>query len=247
MDYILTTQNLTKKFKDQFAVNDINISIRQGEIYGLVGRNGAGKTTLMKMICGLSNPTTGTVCLFPNENKIDKVKNDYSKLGSLIETPGFFENISGYDNLMIKACCTDVVDKDEHRNKVLSLVGLINVKKKKVKKYSLGMKQRLGVAMALVGEPEFLILDEPINGLDPQGIAEMRALISRLNKEFNITVLISSHILEELLKLATFFCIIENGKIVYEKSSEELEMECRQKNISLEQLYFQITGGGGNA
>lgn len=101
--------------------------------------------------------------------------------------------------------------------------------------------------MALVGEPEFLILDEPINGLDPQGIAEMRALISRLNKEFNITVLISSHILEELLKLATFFCIIENGKIVYEKSSEELEMECRQKNISLEQLYFQITGGGGNA
>lgn len=240
MDYILTTQNLKKKYKDQLAVNDISMSIKQGEICGIVGRNGAGKTTLMKMISGLCNPTTGTICLFPN--KKDTPSNDYSKIGSLIESPGFFENLSGYDNLMLKACCTDISDKNEHINKLLSLVGLTNVKKKKVKKYSLGMKQRLGVAMALVGEPEFLILDEPINGLDPQGIAEMRELIDKLNKEFNITVLISSHILEELLKLATFMCIIEKGKILYEKTSEELEMECVQKNISLEQLYFQITG-----
>lgn len=243
MNNILVTNKLTKAYGEQMAVKDVDMSINQGEIYGLVGRNGAGKTSLMKMICGLSNPTSGKFSLFGNESGKNSKADLFSQVGSLIETPGFFENMSAYDNLLLKFYCTNIQNKKEHIDTLLKLVDLHNVGKKKVKNYSLGMKQRLGVAMALVGNPKLLILDEPINGLDPQGIAEMRNLILKLNKENKITVIISSHILVELSKFVTSYGILEQGQLIYENSSVKLEEECKKKNVTLEEFYFQITGG----
>lgn len=243
MNNILVTNKLTKAYGEQMAVKDVNIIINQGEIYGLVGRNGAGKTSLMKMISGLSNPTSGKFSLFGNENSKHSNADLFSQVGSLIETPGFFGTMSAYDNLLLKSCCTNIQNKKEHIDTLLKLVDLHNVGKKKVKNYSLGMKQRLGVAMALIGNPKLLILDEPINGLDPQGIAEMRKLILKLNKENKITVIISSHILDELSKLVTSYGILEQGQLIYENSSAKLEEECKKKNVTLEEFYFQITGG----
>lgn len=246
MNNIVETDKLTKKFGKQTAVKEVNINIRKGEIYGLVGRNGAGKTSFMKIISGLSHPTSGSFSLFEMECYKVASKNLYTKIGSLIETPGFFENMSAHDNLLLKAYCTQIEDKKKHITQLLELVDLQNAGKKKVKNFSLGMKQRLGVAMALVGNPKLLILDEPINGLDPQGIAEMRDLILKLNKEYQITVIISSHILEELSKMVTSYGILDHGKLIYQNSKEGLEKECKQKGISLEEFYFQITGGKRN-
>ncbi len=244
MENIVITNNLTKKFGEQIAVNNVSISIQKGEIYGLVGRNGAGKTSLMKMLSGLSHPTSGKFSLFGNEYGTSTALNNnlFLKVGNLIENPGFFENMTAYDNLMLKAYCTEIEDKEKHINQWLDLVDLQNSGKKKVKNFSLGMKQRLGVAMALIGNPKLLILDEPINGLDPQGIAEMRDIILELNKEYQITVIISSHILEELSKIVTSYGIIDHGKLVYENSKEGMEKECREKGIDLEDFYFNITG-----
>lgn len=246
VDNILITNKLTKQFGKQIAVKEINVIISQGEIYGLVGRNGAGKTTFMKMISGLSHPTGGNFSLFGKEYSGVQNAELYFQVGSLIETPGFFENMSAYENLLLKAYCTDIANKDAHINQLLELVDLQNVGKKKVKNFSLGMKQRLGVAMALVGKPKLLILDEPINGLDPQGIAEMRDVILKLNREYQITVIISSHILEELSKIVTSYGILDKGELIYENSNEGLEKECLEKGISLEEFYFQITGGKRN-
>lgn len=246
MNNIVVTNKLTKKYGKQTAVEEVNIVIQEGEIYGLVGRNGAGKTSFMKIISGLSHPTSGSFSLFGVECCRASDKNFYTKVGSLIETPGFFENMSAYDNLLLKAYCAQIENKKKHIVQLLELVDLQNVGKKKVKNFSLGMKQRLGVAMALVGNPKLLILDEPINGLDPQGIAEMRDLILKLNKEYQITVIISSHILEELSKMVTSYGILDHGNLIYQNSKEGLVKECQKEGISLEDFYFQITGGKRN-
>lgn len=200
MEYLLTTNAVTKQYGKQKAVNAVNIHIPQGAIYGLIGRNGAGKTTLLRMISGLAAPTEGDISLFGMTGR--EMNDSMSRIGSLIETPGTYPNLSAFDNLKLK-CLAMGIRKKNAIPELLETVGLRNAGKKKVKNFSLGMKQRLGIALALVGNPDLVILDEPINGLDPQGIAEVRETIFRLNKEKRITFMISSHILEELSKIAT--------------------------------------------
>ena len=222
-EIILKTNNLTKKYKDFVALDKINIEIDKGDIYGLIGRNGAGKTTLMKIITTLSNKTSGGFTLF-NHNDNDLIETK-KRIGSLIENPAFFPNLSAYDNLKYYAIQKGITNY-EQINESLKLLGLEDAKKKKFKNFSLGMKQRLGIAFAILDNPDFIILDEPINGLDPIGISDLRDTFKKLNKERNITILISSHILSELYLLATRFCIIEKGKVVKELTKEELDIEC---------------------
>lgn len=224
-DMILTTTGLTKKFGNKLAVDDVSINIRKGAIYGLIGMNGAGKTTIMKMISGLIKPTSGDFKYygFGEDNKLA-----FSRIGALIEAPAIYPNLSAFDNLMIKCLAYGINDK-KYINDKLALVGLGDVGKKKAGRFSLGMKQRLGIALALVGDPDLLLLDEPINGLDPQGIVEIREMLTKLNKESGVTILISSHILEELSKIATDYGIINQGKIVEEITNEVLQTKCRDK------------------
>ena len=225
MDYILTTNSLTKIYGKHKAADHISINVRQGDIYGLIGRNGAGKTTLLKMISGLAAPSEGDFSLFGYKGK-EKAKVMH-RIGTLIEAPGIYPDLSAYENLKLKCIAMGVRDM-QVIPKLLKTVGLADTGKKRVGKFSLGMKQRLGIALALIGEPDLVILDEPINGLDPQGIIEIRELILRLNRERQITVLISSHILDELSRLATHYGIIDSGRMVKELSAEELEAACRK-------------------
>lgn len=223
MEYILTTENLTKAYGPTIAANNISLNIKKGEVYGLIGRNGAGKTTILKMLCGLSTPTSGSFTFMGKTgSELAKFK---SKIGSLIETPSLFPKMSAFQNVKLK-CIAFGINDDKYVESLLEQVGLSNVGKKNARSFSLGMKQRLGIALALVGDPEFIILDEPINGLDPQGIAEMRAIIHRLSKERGMTVIVSSHILDELVKVADSFAIINGGKLLDEFSSEELSKRC---------------------
>ena len=225
MDYIMTTEGLTKTYGSKNAAKDINIHIREGEIYGLIGRNGAGKTTIMRMLSGLSAPTKGTFSLFGDKGA--KAKTHLNKVGVLIEHPGLYMKLSAQENLKIK-CIGMGYKKKGYIDELLKLVGLENVGKKKVGAFSLGMRQRLGIALALVGDPKMIILDEPINGLDPQGIVEVRETLAKLRDEMNITVMISSHILEELSKLADSYGIIHEGELIDEFTSEELFNRCGQ-------------------
>ena len=222
-DIILRTNNLTKKYKDFTALNNVNITINKGDIYGLIGRNGAGKTTLMKVITTLTNKTSGEFYLFDKDDS--DLTETKRRIGCLIENPAFFENLTAYQNLKYYAIQKGIVDYSQI-DKVLDLVKLSDSKKKKFKTFSLGMKQRLGIAFAMLDNPDFVILDEPINGLDPIGISELRETLKKLNEESNITMLISSHILSELYLLANKFCFIEKGKIIKELSKEELDVEC---------------------
>ncbi|MBR1797646.1 MAG: ATP-binding cassette domain-containing protein [Clostridiales bacterium] len=224
-DYLLVTSELTKIYKDTTAVDRVNIHIKKGSIYGLIGKNGAGKTTIMKMIAGLATPTAGS---FEYTGFQGSVNEAFSRIGSLIESPAIDPNLTAYNNIKIKCLAYGIGDK-QYINNLLEIVGLPQTGKKKAGRFSLGQKQRLGIAMALVGDPDFLILDEPINGLDPQGIAEIRQMLSKLNQDRGITILISSHILEELSKLATDYAIIDNGRIVEESTSRELREKCRDK------------------
>lgn len=230
-DYVIETRQITKcysnMFKKSFAVNKIDMHVKKGSIYGLIGRNGAGKTTLMKMISGISNPTEGEIFLFGNTN-INNVLS-YNRLGILIENPGLFPGMSAYENMKCKALCMGMSNYNQKIKEILELVGLSDVGKKHAGKFSLGMKQRLAIGIALLGEPDILILDEPINGLDPQGIVEVREMLIRLNKEKNMTILISSHILEELTKLVTDFGIIRDGELVEEISRDELAEKCLER------------------
>lgn len=227
-EVVLKTNNLTKKYKDFTALDNVNITIKRGDIYGLIGRNGAGKTTLMKVITTLSNKTSGEFYLFDtDDNDLTETKR---KIGCLIENPAFFENLTAHQNLKYYAIQKGIVDHSQI-DKVLDLVNLSDSKNKKFKTFSLGMKQRLGVAFAMLDNPDFVILDEPINGLDPIGISELRETLKKLNEELNITMLISSHILSELYVLANRFCFIEKGKIVKELSKEELDNECSRAII----------------
>ena len=223
MEYILTTDKLTKIYGEKRAADAISLHIKKGDVYGLIGRNGAGKTTVLKMICGLSTPTSGSVTFMGKTGA--ELSHEMNKIGSLIETPGLFPKMSAYQNVKIK-CILCGKNDDAYIASLLKQVGLENVGKKPAQSFSLGMKQRLGIALALVGDPEFIVLDEPINGLDPQGIAEMREIIRRLSKERGMTVIVSSHILDELAKVADSFGIINDGKLIDEFNSKELELRC---------------------
>ncbi|MBP5187316.1 MAG: ATP-binding cassette domain-containing protein [Clostridiales bacterium] len=226
MDYILTTNELTKQYGSYKASNEVSIHVQRGAIYGLIGRNGAGKTTLMKMIGGLSRPTSGSYEIRgKNGETTEKMM---SKVGILIEAPGLYPNMTAMQNLTTKAIALGIKDK-KYLMGLLEEVGLADTGKKKAKQFSLGMKQRLGIAMALVNKPELLILDEPINGLDPQGIAEMRNILHHLCYDRGITILISSHILDELSKVATQYGIIHEGKLLEEESKEELFSKCCER------------------
>ena len=226
MEYLLTTNGLTKQYGRHKAVNAVNLHIRQGYIYGLIGRNGAGKTTILKMLSGLAAPTEGEFSLF---GKTGRDSYEYmSRVGTLIEEPGIYPNMSAAENLRLK-CLAVGVRKKGTVDELLRTVGLADVGKKKVKKFSLGMKQRRGIALALAGNPDLVILDEPINGLDPQGIAEIRETLLRLNKEKNITFIISSHILEELSKIASNYGMIHDGVLLQEMTREELLSKCSER------------------
>lgn len=226
MNYLLVTNSLTKQYGRHKAVNSVNLHVRQGDIYGLIGRNGAGKTTLLKMISGLASPTEGDFTLFGKRGK--SAYRYLSRVGSLIEAPGVYPNLTAEDNLRLKSLAMGVRRKEEIEE-LLSVVGLLDTGKKKVKNFSLGMKQRLGIALALVGSPDLVVLDEPINGLDPQGIAEVRDTLFRLNREKHITLIISSHILEELSKIATHYGIIHDGVLIQELTREELLAKCSER------------------
>ena len=216
MGYILTTDNLTKKYGEKTAAGNINIHINEGEIYGLIGRNGAGKTTIMRMISGLSSPTSGSYKYHSD---------DKNGIGVLIESPGIYPNRSAFDNIKIKCIAMNCYSK-EYVNDLLKTVGLDNTGSKNAGSFSLGMRQRLGIALALTGDPKLIVLDEPINGLDPQGIAEVRDTLERLRDEKGITIMISSHILDELGKLADSYGIINDGELIDEFTNEELMSRC---------------------
>ncbi len=222
-EIVLKTKGLTKRYKDFAALNDVDITIEKGDIYGLIGRNGAGKTTLMKVITTLTNKSDGEFWLF--SEKDSNLTDTKRRIGCLIENAAFFGNMSAYDNLKYYAMQKGIVNKKQIDD-ALELVDLTGAKKKKFKNFSLGMKQRLGIALALMDNPDFIILDEPINGLDPIGISELRDTFRMLNEEKGITILISSHILSELYNVATKFCILEKGQVVKELTKEELDMEC---------------------
>lgn len=219
---ILRTENVIKKYKDNLVLDKVNIKINKGDIYGLVGRNGAGKSTLMNIITSLTVKDAGEVYLFGKE--INQSKDSKNRMGCMIESPAFYPNLSAYDNLKYYCLLKGVIDYQKI-DEVLKKVNLNNTGKKKFKRFSLGMKQRLGIALAILNNPDFIILDEPINGLDPLGISEVRETLSLLQQE-NITILISSHILSELYLVANKFGILESGKIVKQLSKEELDNEC---------------------
>ena len=246
MDYILQTQKLCKQYGKFKALNELTINVPKGSIYGMVGRNGAGKTTLIRIITGLNNATSGEFSLFGVKNFVGIILVVRINTGAVVETPSLHPEMSAKDNLIQQTKALGI--SDEKLDDILKLVGLANTGKKKAKNFSLGMRQRLGIAFSLVGDPEFLILDEPINGLDPQGIIEVREMLMRLNKEKGITILISSHILDELARLATHYGFIEQGHVIKEMSAEELEKACRTAlhvNVNNTAMLSEVLDGMG--
>lgn len=228
MKYILQTKNLTKTFKDKVAVNCVSMNVKKGDIYGFIGRNGAGKSTFMKMICGLIIPSGGQIKLFESDN----ITNGREKIGSIIENPAFYPSMTVKENMIYYGIITGNY-KINKINDLLDKVGLLESADKKAKILSLGMKQRLAIAIALINNADLLILDEPINGLDPTGIKEIRELLTSLNQENNITILISSHILGELSKIATRYGVIDKGILIDEFDHNEITTRCK-KYLKLE-------------
>lgn len=227
MDYILTAESLSKHYGHFKALDGLSIHVPRGAIYGFVGKNGAGKTTLIRLICGLQEPTSGSYTLYGAKNTEPGIVRCRRRMGAVVETPSIYLDMSAEENLKEQFRIIGLPSFDDIPD-LLRLVGLENTGKKKAKNFSLGMKQRLGIAIALAGSPDFLILDEPINGLDPQGIIEIRELILKLNREEQITFLISSHILDELSRLATHYGFIDSGHMVREMSAKELDAACRK-------------------
>ena len=220
---VIETNGLSKAFGSKMAVDQLDMHVGQGDIYGFVGRNGAGKTTVMRMIAGLAEPTAGEVRVFgmqPREASAGR------RIGALIESPGLYGSMSATDNLMMKALALGLADPKDKVRGLLDLTGLGSVGSKATKNFSMGMKQRLGLALALLGSPDLLLLDEPLNGLDPEGAREIRRLIMRLNDERGITVVVSSHVLEQLGKMATRYGVIREGRMVREMSAAEVDQEC---------------------
>lgn len=227
METILETENLSKRYRHYKALDNLTMVVPKGSIYGLVGKNGAGKTTLIRVVCGLQAPTTGSYSLYGaryGEAKLNRVRR---RMGAVVETPALYPNLTAKQNLELQYRVLGLPD-NSGISQLLELVGLSNTGNKKAGNFSLGMKQRLGIAVALCGDPDFLVLDEPVNGLDPQGIVEMRELILKLNRQRQITVLISSHILDELSKIATHYGFIDGGRMVKEISAHDLESACRK-------------------
>lgn len=225
-EFIIETKGLTKKYGEQYAVKNVDIHVRKNTIYGLLGRNGAGKTTVMKMMLGITKPTAGEVRIFGKDIRKNE-KEILPRIGNLIENPGFYPNLTGTENLKIFAELRGVPQKDAVE-KALELVSLPYKDKKLYGEYSLGMKQRLGIALAILHDPELLILDEPINGLDPIGIAEMRKLLRQLCDERGKTIIISSHILSEIQLISDDIGIIDNGVLLEELSISDLRNKTRK-------------------
>ena len=221
--------NITKKYRNTLALNQVSMSVMQGDIYGFIGENGAGKTTMIRLLTGLAEPTTGKIALFGESNK--KLAKQRDRIGCIIESPSLYLDMTAYENLEVQRLQRGIPGKGCIDN-ALALVGLKDTGKKKAKDFSLGMRQRLALAIALLGNPEFLVLDEPINGLDPTGIIELRNLLKRLNKERGITILISSHILTELHQLANRYGILHEGKLLQEITATELDKRCKKHLLS---------------
>lgn len=228
MEYVLQTKNLRKKYRDFEALRGLDMHVPQGSIYGFVGKNGAGKTTLFRQVCGLQEPTSGEYLLYGRSSRQKDIIRSRKRMGAVVETPSIYREMTAEDNLKQQYRILGLPSFDDIPE-LLKLVGLEHTGKKKAKNFSLGMRQRLGIAVCLAGNPDFLMLDEPISGLDPEGIIEIRELILKLNREQGITILISSHILDELAKIATHFGFIDRGKIVQEITAKELEHECRKR------------------
>ena len=228
MDYILETNNLEKRYGKNVVLKDLNIHIEKGAIYGLIGKNGAGKTTLIRIICGLQRPTDGKYLIYGVSNNSKKIIEQRKRMGAIIENPAVYLNMSAEENLKQQYKIIGLPSYNGLRE-ILKFVNLDKTGKKQAKDFSLGMRQRLGIAIALVGNPDFLILDEPINGLDPEGIIEIRELIIKLKEKRGITVLLSSHYLDELSKIATHYGFLDRGKIIKEITKQELEENLRKK------------------
>lgn len=227
MEYVLTTEKLSKRYGRFKALDECTMHIEKGAIYGFVGKNGAGKTTLIRVICGLQEPSAGTYTLYGRKNDDSSLAGIRRRIGAVVETPAVYEGMTAQENLRQQYRILGLPSFDTIPE-LLSLVGLEDTGKKKVRHFSLGMRQRLGIAVALASCPDFMILDEPANGLDPEGIIEIRELILKLNRERQITVLISSHILSELSRLATHYGFIDQGRIVQEIRADALEQVCRK-------------------
>ena len=241
---VLEVHNIEKRYRNVSVLKNLNMTIKKGAIYGLIGKNGSGKTTLIRIITGLQNPTSGFYSLYNVPYNDSNILDKRNRIGAIVETPSMYGNMSAKDNLIVQFKNVGIpsLNKIDY---LLKIVGLQNVGSKKVKYFSLGMKQRLGIAIALSSNPDFLILDEPINGLDPEGIIEIRELILNLNKK-GITILISSHYLDELSKVATYYGFLDNGRIISEISADELNQKMRKKiivkvnNLKEAVKYFEI-------
>ena len=227
MEYILTTDKLCKNYGKNKILKDIDLEIPRGSIFGLIGKNGAGKTTFMRTITGLQNPTSGTYTLSGVKNTDPKMNKARRRMGALVESPGIFRNLTAYDNIKLQYINLGLPSYESIPD-LLKMVKLENTGRKPAGKFSLGMKQRLGVAIAMCGDPDILVLDEPINGLDPQGIIEIREMLLNINRDKGTTILISSHILDELGKIATDYAFIDNGRILQSLSADELSRKTRK-------------------
>lgn len=228
MEYVLETNGLSKSYGHSMVLNGLSMHVPKGSIYGFVGRNGAGKTTLIRLVCGLQNPTSGEYSIYGVKGPSKEISDSRRRMGAVVETPSIYMDMTAYENIEQQYKVLGM-PSNHGIDKLLHLVGLSGTGRKKARNFSLGMRQRLGIAVALAGNPDFLVLDEPVNGLDPQGIVEIRELILKLNKVHGITVLISSHILDELSRLATHYGFIEDGRMVREMSAQEIESICRKR------------------
>ena len=220
---VIQTTGLSKRYRDKWAVDHLDLRVEQGDIYGFIGQNGAGKSTALKLLCGLARPTQGEALIFGKPVRDSVARR---RVGALIEQPGLYPDLSGRENLRLYAALLGLDSPERQVKEILETVGLAPGEKKPVRHYSMGMKQRLGVGLALLGGPDLLLLDEPINGLDPEGIREMRELLLRLNRERGLTILVSSHILGELSKIATRYGIIQQGRMVEQITAGELAQKC---------------------
>lgn len=247
MEYVLEANGLCKRYHNFAALNGLDMHIPKGAIYGFVGRNGAGKTTLIRLVCGLQEATGGSFTLYGVRNTDEHIGRCRRRMGAVVETPSIYLDMTAEENIRQQYLVLGMPAADGIPE-LLRLVGLDDTGRKKAKNFSLGMRQRLGIAVALAGNPDFLVLDEPVNGLDPQGIVEMRELILKLNREHGITVLISSHILDELSRLATHYGFIDGGRMVKEMSAAELESHCRkciQVEASSSRILARVLDGFG--
>lgn len=237
MTNVMKIQDLGKKIKQKQILQGISLEVEKQDIYGIIGQNGAGKTTLLKMLSGLTRPTSGTITI------MDNPKPTFHNIGCLIEHPGIYPHLTARENLRLLCLAKEITHIDTAIEQVLTIVGLETHSPKKTKAFSLGMKQRLGIAMALIGDPDIIILDEPINGLDPQGIVDVRKILSFLNQEHQKTIIISSHVLSELEKIATKFIIIDEGKCLVKDDMQTVRENYLDKGRSLEDYYFEALGG----